>query len=76
MHSNENHNDGHRKKNINSCNSKKRTRKEKELLQNKTNQENLAAAMMMLENINRNYYAELNRNTKNRMNEFTCFIER
>jgi uncharacterized protein (UPF0147 family) len=53
VHSNENYNDGYRKKNTNSFNSKKRTRKEKELLQNKTNQENLAAAMIMLENINR-----------------------
>ena len=75
MHSNENYNDGYRKKNTNSFNSKKRTRKEKELLQNKTNQENLAAAMIMLENINRNYYAELNRNTKSNMNELLVLLK-
>jgi uncharacterized protein (UPF0147 family) len=62
-------------KNTNSFNSKKRTRKEKELLQNKTNQENLAAAMIMLENINRNYYAELNRNTKSNMNELLVLLK-
>jgi uncharacterized protein (UPF0147 family) len=75
VHSNENYNDGYRKKNTNSFNSKKRTRKEKELLQNKTNQENLAAAMIMLENINRNYYAELNRNTKSNMNELLVLLK-
>jgi len=48
VHSNENYNDGYRKKNTNSFNSKKITSKEKELLQNKTNQENLAAAMVCL----------------------------
>jgi hypothetical protein len=47
-------------------NREKLTSKEKKLLQNKTNQENLAAAMVMLENINRNYYGEHNRNTKSR----------
>jgi hypothetical protein len=45
-------------------NREKITNKEKELLQNKTNQENLVAAMVMLENIKRNYYGEVNRNTK------------
>jgi hypothetical protein len=29
-----------------------------------TNQENLDAAMVMLENIKKNYYGEVNRNTK------------
>ena len=75
MHSNENYNDGYRKKNTNSFNSKKITSKEKELLQNKTNQENLAAAMVMLENINRNYYGEHNRNTKSRMNELLVLLK-
>ena len=49
-------------------NREKLTSKEKKLLQNKTNQENFAAATVMLENINRNYYGEHNRNTKSRMN--------
>jgi len=56
-------------------NREKITNKEKELLQNKTNQENLVAAMVMLENINRNYYGELNRNTKNRMNELLVLLK-
>ena len=56
-------------------NREKITSKEKELLQNKTNQENLAAAMVMLENINRNYYGEVNRNTKNRMNELLVLLK-
>ena len=31
--------------------------------------------MVMLENINRNYYGELNRNTKNRMNELLVLLK-
>ena len=54
---------------------KRTTKKEKELLQNKTNQENLAAAMVMLENINRNYYGEYNRNTKSRMNQLLVLLK-
>ena len=46
---------------------RKTNKQRKKLLQNKTNQENLAAAMVMLENINRNYYGEHNRNTKSRL---------
>jgi hypothetical protein len=56
-------------------NREKITNKEKELLQNKTNQENLVAAMVMLENINRNYYGELNRNMKSRMNELLVLLK-
>ena len=56
-------------------NREKITSKEKELLQNKTNQENLAAAMVMLENINRNYYGEVNRNTKSRINELLILLK-
>jgi hypothetical protein len=56
-------------------NREKITNKEKELLQNKTNQENLVAAMVMLENIKRNYYGEVNRNTKNRMNELLVLLK-
>jgi uncharacterized protein (UPF0147 family) len=56
-------------------NREKITSKEKELLQNKTNQENLAAAMVMLENINRNYYGEHNRNTKSRMNDLLILLK-
>jgi uncharacterized protein (UPF0147 family) len=56
-------------------NREKITNKEKELLQNKTNQENLAAAMLMLENINRNYYSEHNRDTKSRMNELLVLLK-
>ncbi len=40
-----------------------------------TNQENLDAAMVMLENIKRNYYGEVNRNTKNRMNELLVLLK-
>ena len=56
-------------------NREKLTSKEKKLLQNKTNQENLAAAMVMLENINRNYYGEYNRNTKSRMNQLLVLLK-
>ena len=45
---------------------RRRTKKEKELLQNKTNQENLASAIVTLENINRNHYREVNRIIKSR----------
>ena len=54
-------------------NREKITSKEIELLQNKTNQ--VAAAMVMLENINRNYYGEHNRNTKSRMNELLVLLK-
>jgi hypothetical protein len=40
-----------------------------------TNQENLDAAMVMLENIKRNYYGQVNRNTKNRMNELLVLLK-
>jgi hypothetical protein len=40
-----------------------------------TNQENLDAAMVMLENIKKNYYGEVNRNTKNRMNELLVLLK-
>jgi hypothetical protein len=40
-----------------------------------TNQENLDAAMVMLENIKRNYYGQVNRNSKNRMNELLVLLK-
>jgi len=53
----------------------RRTKKEKELLQNKTNQENLASAIVTLENINRNHYREVNRIIKSRINELLALLK-
>jgi uncharacterized protein len=54
---------------------RRRTKKEKELLQNKTNQENLASAIFTLENINRNHYREVNRIIKSRINELLALLK-
>ena len=54
---------------------KRTTKKEKELLQNKTNHENLNAAMVMLENINRNHYREVNRSIKGSINELLVLLK-
>ena len=54
---------------------RRRTKKEKELLQNKTNQENLASAIVTLENINRNHYREINRIIKSRINELLALLK-
>ena len=54
---------------------RRRTKKEKEILQNKTNQENLASAIITLENINRNHYREVNRIIKSRINELLALLK-
>jgi len=51
------------------------TRKEKELLQNKINHENLAAAIATLENINQTHHCEVNRHIKNRINELIAVLK-
>ena len=51
------------------------TRKEKELLQNKINHENLAAAIATLENINQTHHREVNRHIKNRINELIAVLK-
>jgi uncharacterized protein len=51
------------------------TRKEKELLQNKINHENLAAAIATLENINQTHHREVNRYIKNRINELIAVLK-
>ena len=56
-------------------NSKRPTRKEKELLRDKINHENIAAAIATLENINRNHYNEVNRNIRNRINELAVLLK-
>jgi uncharacterized protein (UPF0147 family) len=56
-------------------NSKRQTRKEKELLRDKANQENIAAAIATLENINRNHQTEVNRNIKNRIAELVELLK-
>jgi uncharacterized protein len=57
-------------------NSRRRTtRKEKELLQNKINHENLAAAIATLENINQTHHREVNRHIKNRINELIAVLK-
>jgi uncharacterized protein (UPF0147 family) len=48
---------------------RRRTKKEKDLLQNKSNQDNLASAIMTLENINKNHFREINKIIKSRINE-------
>jgi uncharacterized protein len=48
---------------------KRRTKKEKDLLQHKSNQDNLASAIMTLENINQNHFREINKIIKSRINE-------
>jgi uncharacterized protein (UPF0147 family) len=47
----------------------RRTKKEKDLLQHKSNQDNLASAIMTLENINQNHFREINKIIKSRINE-------
>jgi uncharacterized protein (UPF0147 family) len=54
---------------------KRTTKKEKELLQNKTNHENLNAAIVTLENINRNHYREVNRSIKGSINELLVLLK-
>jgi uncharacterized protein (UPF0147 family) len=54
---------------------RRRTKKEKEILQNKTNQENLTSAIVTLENINRNHYREVNRIIKSRINELLALLK-
>jgi hypothetical protein len=54
---------------------KRQTRKEKELLRDKTNQENIAAAIATLENINRNHHGEVNRNIKNKISELVILLK-
>jgi len=57
-------------------NSRRRTtRKEKELLQNKINHENLAAAIATLENINQNHYREVNRYIKSRISQLIALLK-
>jgi uncharacterized protein len=48
---------------------RRRTKKEKDLLQNKSNQDNLASAIMTLEDINKNHFREINKIIKSRINE-------
>ncbi|MFZ0512955.1 MAG: UPF0147 family protein [Candidatus Nitrosopolaris sp.] len=55
--------------------SKRITREEKELLQRKTNQESLAAAIDTLENINANYSYKVNRNSKSRIHELLVLLK-
>jgi uncharacterized protein len=54
--------------------SKRQTKKEKELFRDKVNQENMAAAIATLENINRNHHSEVNRNIKNRIAELVLLL--
>lgn len=56
-------------------NNKRQTRKEKELLRDKANHENIAAAIATLENINRNHQSEVNRNIKNRITELVELLK-
>jgi uncharacterized protein len=51
------------------------TKKEKEILQNKANHENLNAAIVTLENINRNHYREVNRSIKSSINELLVLLK-
>jgi uncharacterized protein (UPF0147 family) len=55
--------------------SKKQTKKEKELLRDKINHENIAAAIGTLENINRNHHSEVNRNIKNKIAELILLLK-
>jgi uncharacterized protein len=55
--------------------SKRQTKKEKELLRDKVNQDNIAAAIATLENINRNHHNEVNRNIKNRITELVVLLK-
>jgi hypothetical protein len=55
--------------------SKRQTKKEKELLRDKVNQDNIAAAIATLENINRNHHNEVNRNIKNRITELIVLLK-
>src|ERR671910_3451175 len=56
-------------------NRKRQTKKEKELLRDKTNKENIAAAIATLENINRNHHGEVNRNIKNKISELVVLLK-
>ena len=56
-------------------NSKRQTRKERELLRDKANHENIAAAIATLENITSNHQSEVNRNIKNRITELVELLK-
>jgi uncharacterized protein (UPF0147 family) len=56
-------------------NTKKQTKREKELLRDKANQENIAAAIATLENITRNHHGEVNRNIKNKISELIVVLK-
>ena len=53
---------------------RRQTKKEKELLRDKNNHENIAAAITTLENINRNHHSEVNRNIKNKIAELILLL--
>jgi uncharacterized protein len=55
--------------------SKRQTKKEEELFRDKVNQEDMAAAIATLENINRNHHSEVNRNIKNRIAELVLLLK-
>ena len=60
---------------VTKSNSKKQTRKERELLRDKVNRENIGAAITTLESINRNHHSEVNRNIKGRINELVVLLK-
>ncbi len=59
---------------VSKTNSKKQTKKEKELLRDKANQENITAAVSTIESINRNHHSEVNRNIRNKINEIVVLL--
>jgi uncharacterized protein len=55
---------------------KRITKEEKRILQNKINQENLAAAINTLENIKTNYVYKVNRSSKNTIHDLVVLLNR
>jgi len=55
--------------------SKRQTKKEKKLFRDKINNENIAAAIATLENINHNHHSEVNRNIKNKITELVLLLK-
>jgi uncharacterized protein (UPF0147 family) len=59
---------------INKTTTKRITKEEKKILQDKTNQENLAAAINVLENIQANHFYKVNRNSKNVIHDLVVLL--
>jgi uncharacterized protein (UPF0147 family) len=60
---------------VSKSDSKRQTKKEKEIFRDKINHEYIAAAIATLENINRNHHSEVNRIIKNKIADLVLLLK-